>query len=175
MTLYHYIGADYPLTMGTFGESYALKKLSEVSKPDNPSDLRNILDLSHLDNEGVKVFETELDFAHVAITELRDPVLKDLLPINKNYIYELGGSFHLIQADKIGNFSFYQKNEKCVKELLLYLKRELKDGESIEIYSCWDSEEELPKAKEDSINLSSYQLQESFELNERLLVRIMKE
>lgn len=72
MTLYHYIGADYPLPMGNYGEKFTLKRLSDIPKPKDPSDLRNLLYLSHLENEWAKVYETELDFAYVAITELRD-------------------------------------------------------------------------------------------------------
>ncbi len=65
MTLYHYIGANYPLSMGSYGEKYTLKKLSDIPKPDDPSDLRNIMDLSEFEDEWVKVYETELDFAYV--------------------------------------------------------------------------------------------------------------
>jgi hypothetical protein len=175
MTMFYYIGANYPLPTGNYGEKYTLKKLKDIPKPSDPNDLRNIMDLSHLENEWTKVYETELDFAFVTIMEIRDADLKEELPMNKAYIYELGGSFHLNEADKTNHFSSYQANEKCVKELLSYVERELIEGETIEVYSCWADEEDLPIREEETINLSSFNLGKTFEIGERKLIRFVLE
>lgn len=175
MTMFYYIGANYPLPMGSYGEVYTLKKLKDIPKPSDPNDLRNIMDLSHLENEWTKVYETELDFAYVAITELREPKLKGRLPMNKSHIYELGGSFHLREEDKTNHLPSFQANEKCVKELLSYVERELIEGENIEVYSCWADEEELAIQEEVTIQLSSFILGTTFEIKERQLIRFVWE
>lgn len=175
MTMFYYIGANYPLPMGSYGENYTLKKLKDIPKPSDPNDLRNIMDLSHLENEWTKVYETELDFTYVAITELREPKLKEKLPMTKSYIYELGGSFQLREEDKINHFPSYQVNEKCVKELLSYVERELNEGEYIEVYSCWAEEEAMPIHEEVTIHLSAFKLGTTFEIKERQLIKFVWE
>ncbi|MEK4149437.1 hypothetical protein NST02_20550 [Robertmurraya sp. FSL W8-0741] len=147
MTLYHYLGADKPLLLGSFGENYTLKKMRDIPKPKNKHDLRNVLDLSDLENEWVKVYETEIDFAFITVSELRDSALAKDLPINKRYMYELDGSFQLTGEDYFQNRIQYQCNEKCFRELFAYLKEHLQVGETIEVYSCWDSEEKQPRDK----------------------------
>lgn len=121
------------------------------------------------------MYETELDFAFVAITELREPKLIDRLPMTKSHIYELGGSFHLREEDKTNHLPSFQANEKCVKELLSYVGRELIEGESIEVYSCWADEEAFPIQEEVMIHLSFFKLGTTFEIKERQLIRFVWE
>ncbi len=176
MTLYHYVGADKPLPLGNYGETYTLKKMRDIPKPKNKNDLRNILDLSDLEDEWVKVYETEVDFAFVTVSELDDPTLKEKLPINKRYIYELGGSFQLTGEDYFQNRIQYQCNEKCFKELFAYLKEQLVVGETIEVYSCWDSEENQPRDStlDTQIDVSKYKIAYPLSFEDKQLITLFK-
>ncbi|QDP39285.1 hypothetical protein [Radiobacillus deserti] len=170
MTFYYYIAANYPLTEGTFGEKFTWKKLSDVPKPDDPADLRNCMDLSDLEDEWVKVYETELDFSFVAVTLLENDHIKELLPISERFVYELGGSFSYHRSEAFNNYDSFKGNEKCVMELLDFVKRELKKGESILVYACWDGEEALPVLSESTIHIDTFVLGSSFELENRHLL-----
>lgn len=172
MTLFHYLGADRELPEGDYGEIYTLQKLPGVPKPDDPTDLRNILDLSYLDDTWVKVYESELDATYVTINKMTSPELSSALPFQKKYIYELHGSFQLRQSDRDTNPETYTANLKCVTQLITYLREELAEGEAVEIYSCWAGEESWPMEEELSLILDQIADSGDFILKDKKLVTV---
>lgn len=146
--------------------------MRDIPKPKNKHDLRNAFDLSDLENEWVKVYETEIDFAFITVSELRDTTLAKNFPINKRYIYELDGSFQLTGEDYFQNRIQYQCNEKCLRELFAYLKEQLQVGETIEVYSCWDSEENQPRDEQQDrqIDIKKFKITYPFCFEDKQLI-----
>lgn len=173
MTQYHYISAPRKLPCGSYGEVYTLRKLSDIPKPDNEFDLRNLFDLSDLEDQYTKVYETELDFISMTIKEAAAEVKNDL-PLSLEYIYELGGSFSFDEEDVNDTHGLRQELEKCSNELVAYLKEHLDIGESVEIYSCWSGEERLPRDEHLDLTIKLEQIQSGmiFRVQDRQLIKV---
>jgi len=70
----------------------------------------------------------------------------------------------------------YEKNRKCIRELIAYLQSNLQAGEAFELYQSWIdglvNEVELPEQEPDFVlNLSTFQLGEQFDWRERQYIR----
>lgn len=179
MTLNHYLGSDRPLPTGSFGYKYTYQKYSGIPKSGDPHAIHNIIDLSHLNDTYVQVFETELDAAGLDISEVSTmpgrPWIQEL-PISKPYVYGFNGSFVLSKEMKAQNPQFFASSLKCITLLLSHMNDHMNAGESMEIYTCWDND--FPKVRnpalEYAIHLPDFEPGDTFNLVDKQFIRVTK-
>jgi hypothetical protein len=178
MTLAHFLGADRPLPTGYFGYNYTYQKYSGIPLPDDKNALHNIIDLSHLNDTSVQVYETELDAVGLEIGEFLYPPFRENKIISKPYIYGFnGGACNITDEIRACYPELYQQNLKCLNLLLSLIDEHLSKGESIEIYSCWDSETWMERNSELdlSLHLPSFDpLTDSIEFVDKQYITVTK-
>lgn len=178
MTLAHFLGADWPLPTGYFGYNYSYQKYSEIHLTDDKNALHNIIDLSHLNDTKVQVYETELDAVGLEIGEFLYPPFRENKIITKPYVYGFNGeACNITEEIRAGYPELYQQNLKCLNLLLSLMDEHLSEGESIEIYSCWDSETWMERNAllDRALHLPSFDpLTESIEFVDKQLMTITK-
>lgn len=176
MTLFHYIGADKPLPTGSFGYKYTYQKYSDIPKSDDPNAIHNIVDLSHLNDTYVQVFETELDAAGMYITEVTSGSFKQKLVISKPFVYELQGYFQISPELKKQSLQAYESGLKCIRLLISYMEEHLAEGDTMELYSCWAEEEDVSSdpSLAKTIHLPDFELGDSFALVDKQFIRVTR-
>lgn len=171
----HYLGSDRPLPTGSFGYVFTYQKYSSIPKSEDPNAIHNILDLSHLNDTYVQVFETELDAVGLDIGELILPWSQEL-PISKPYVYGFNGSFHLSKEIMTQYPQAYASNLKYTRLLLSHMNDHMNEGDSMEIYSCWDSD--FPKVRnpalDSAIHLPDFDPEDNFNLVDKQFIRVTK-
>ncbi|MEK5234365.1 hypothetical protein NST99_01440 [Paenibacillus sp. FSL L8-0470] len=176
MTLNHYLGSDRPLPTGSFGYVYTYQKYSDIPKSDDKHALHNIMDLSHLNDTLVQVFETDLDASGLDIGEVSSMPWRHELPISKPYVYGFNGSFTLSKEMKTQNPQGYACSLKSIRLLLSHMNEHLAAGESMEIYTCWDSD--FPKTINPDLNwtlhLPDFEPEGPFNLVDKQFIRVTK-
>ncbi|WP_236336597.1 hypothetical protein [Paenibacillus auburnensis] len=176
MTLNHYLGSDRPLPAGSFGYVFSYQKYADIPKSDDPSALHNIIDLSHLNDTLFQVFESDLDAAGLEIADVTALPWRQKLLITKPYVYGISGSFTISKEMREQSPLSFEIGRKCIGLLLSHMNDHMEEGESMEIYSCWDSELEMDRNPEldSTLHLPDFQLGDVFELADKQLIRVTK-
>ena len=178
MTLTHFLGTDRPLPTGNFGYTYSYQKYSELPNPEDKAALTNITDVLPMNDTYAIVFENELDAAGLEIGEFLYPPFMESRIITKPYIYGFnGGACHITDEIRTRSPELYRKNLKCLKLLLSHMDEHLSEGETMEIYSCWDSETWMERnpVLDRTLHLPSFNpLTESIEFVDKQLITITK-
>lgn len=183
MSIYYYIGANKELPLGSRGKKIINNgynddtpkkiikikncKLHEGSKP-----LEEIIDMSKFKENEIVEYETMIDAAGIYIEEVFSTHSKIKKHFKSKYIYQIApsfGQFWLSQKLFELDDECYLVNKKCVEELFKYIDENLGENEEIEFYSCWDSEEEMPRYKglDKTININNFQIGDYFELEDK--------
>ncbi|SIT87469.1 hypothetical protein [Edaphobacillus lindanitolerans] len=168
MTYYHYLAADRKLPETVLGEKVRYMKFSELPLPDDPGDIRNLLDPKDLEamaEEMVPVYDTELDAVFVTVTPV-DGDEADGLPVTKPFIHQIDGIF---EGDP-------EAVQKCAKELLGFLRSEFLPGEEVELYTCLSGEEDEARNEglDRKINLQDPDLRVPLWFRDRQLVTLKR-
>ncbi|WP_150272424.1 hypothetical protein [Paenibacillus tepidiphilus] len=174
MTLRHYLGSDRPFQAGHFGYVYTYKRYGDIPKSADPQALHNIIDLSHLDNTLVQEFESELDAVGLEITDISSLPWRQRLAVSKPYVYDLFGAFELRPELQEQAPQAYAAGLKCLGLLFSQIDEHLSEGETVELYSCWDGEEEMGVRSEWTLHLPSFTLGGPFALADKQLIRVTK-
>jgi len=178
MSLKHFIAAPHEIPVGEFGMKPVKIKLSDLNAERNRK--RDKKKQSNIDEQYVIHYEKEEDFYGVFIFEL-DHDLKQVLKtkFSNPYIYEFEGYF-------------YDTQDAChrrgIYALFEYINDRLAEGQYMEIYSCWDGEEqdETNEQLDTKINLSTCQfgkyltfsslneLSQMIQLEEKQFITVLK-
>ncbi|MDN5389245.1 MULTISPECIES: hypothetical protein [Bacillus] len=135
MTLHHFIGANKVLPIGEFGTNPTFKAISELKiKGINRNKHFQAKNNRHNSKSSlVKVYETEEDAYGIDIFDL-DPGYEAVRnKFTHPYIYEVQGYLHANNTPG---------QRKSIRSLFLFIEKHLSKGETIEIYSCFDGQED---------------------------------
>ncbi|TDL89554.1 hypothetical protein E2R55_09275 [Vibrio vulnificus] len=172
MTLHHYIAAEKKLPMGSFGLNATDIAVDKVRLPGKKYKNRVY------DKERVSVYQTEDISLGIEVIEVDNGYKEVKKHFNHSSVYEVVG--------------YLENPGKSIKELFKYVDQNLSEGESIEVYSCLDGEEQNPRDNnlDVVINLKTYQLGkhikldkkkylqqlgESFKLEDKQYIQVIKE
>ncbi|WP_028612565.1 hypothetical protein [Paenibacillus harenae] len=186
VTLFYYIAAAHELPTGSFGQKKTFITLIDYVTKVNPA-ARNQLPTQLLlekypqGDKLMEIYETEEDAAGLYIT---GPITRqDYSHLFRHpWVYQVdpeGGSFKINDEIKQSHPLSYKTSKKCLTELFAYLRRNMGNGEDIELYSCWAYGQErfadTPKKELDHVlELSTFQLENEFEWKERQYIRVKK-
>lgn len=185
MSMFHYIAASRELPTGSFGgrkpkagEPPKVIRFNAVMLPKGSVPLEQIIDLSDVKDDEIKVYETYEDAAGICIQSLEEWNKGIKTQFKNHYVYQLSaswGSFSLNEKIKNCDIEHYKANIKCINELSNYIRRNIKENEEIEIYTCWANEEgeERNHNLDTVIDLKTFNIGDNFEFKERqyILVR----
>jgi hypothetical protein len=138
--------------------------------------IHNIIDLSHLNDTLVQVFENDLDAAGLEIGEVTPLPWRQELLITKPYVYGINGSFYISKEMREQSPLSFEIGRKCIELLLSCMNDYMNEGESMEIYSCWDSELAMGgnPGLHWTLHLPDFQLGDSFGLIDKQFIRVTK-
>lgn len=156
MTLHHFIGANIELPTGSFGRNPTYKPLSELKLKGMSEDKQN---KKNNGSKLVKAYETEEDASGIDVLNLVSgyELVRD--KFTTPFVYEVQGYLD-------SNITSFHR--KSIKSLFSYIDEHLLKGDFIEIYSCWDGQEEKEKdnSKDVVINLTTLQFGNHIRLND---------
>jgi hypothetical protein len=139
--------------------------------------LEQVIDLSWIQEDRIAVYDKMADAAGIYISELGRESEAIRRHFQQPYVYGVGanmGGFHLNPGMKEWFPDEYEANVRCI-QVLFDLFRETGEGNAwFELYSCWFDEEEEPgdESLSTTIQLSSFEISEQFELKHRQYIRI---
>lgn len=189
MSRFYYLASPVPLPCGESGLAFTMKPYSEVvaspehqlkqeeSRQAGMVPLGDIVDLSHLNDKLVMVFETEEDAAGIVIRELdtyREAVRHHF---KQPYVYQItaeGGGFEIpanVPEELAVNFL---PARKCCRLLGELLREQAVPGEYFEFYTCWAGEEDWPRANklDRDVDMASFVWEEGLQPQEKQYIRI---
>lgn len=188
MSIYYYIGANKELPLGSRGKKKIdngydvdsppkVIKIKNYSLPEGAVPLEEIIDMSKFKPSEIEEYETMVDAAGIHIHDVFWAHSRIKKHFKSKYIYEFSpnfGNFWLSQRLMELDSEAYLVNKKCVEELFKYIKENMDENEEIEIYSCCDSEEEMPRKKELDwiININSFKIGDSFDFEDKQYIVI---
>lgn len=191
MTLFHYIGSPVELPLGERGSRSSFKTYSELlndpvfqakrekARMQGTIPLEDIIDLSHLKDEEVQVFDTEEDAAGIYIEELGSWNREICKHFHSEYMYRISpswGGFRVLSAHLETREESENASLKCCRELFKLMRDFGPAGAEFELYSCWADEESYPrkKAQDRIIELSSFSLEAGFDMEDKeyILVKL---
>ena len=149
MTLHHYLAAEKKHPMGSFGLNPTEIAIEKVGQPGKKNKNRVY------NKEIASVYQTE-DFIHgIEVIEVDNGYKEVKEHFNHSYVYEIVG--------------YLENPGKSIKEFFKYVDQNLSEGESIEVYSCLDGEEQKPRDNKLDvvINLKTYQLGKYIKLDKK--------
>ena len=183
MSIYHYIGANKKLPLGERGRKKidsshgednqkTVIRIENYTLPEGSIPLEQIIKMPNINSNEIEEYETMEDAAGIYIGDIYPSHSKIKKHFKSKYIYQFSANFayfslneRLLELDS----EMYLVNKKCFNELFKYIEENINENEEIEIYSCWDNEEEEPRIKrlDMIINLNSFEIGVNFELEDK--------
>lgn len=189
MSRFYYLASPVPLPCGERGLIFTMKLYREViaepeyqykqeeSRQAGRIPLGDIVDLSHLNDRHVMVFETEEDAAGIVLHEPGVYQIAIRHHFHQPYVYQIsaqGGGFEIprnLPEEMEGNFL---PTRKCCRLLGELLNENAVSGEYFEFYTCWDGEEEWPREQklDWDVDLASFVWEEGLQPQEKQYIRL---
>ncbi|WP_338552881.1 hypothetical protein [Paenibacillus sp. KS-LC4] len=144
MSLFYYMASSHELPTGSFGMKCTTMTLIDYVTHVNPEaknhgHMKTLLESDPKGERLMENYETNEDAAGLYV---RGPMQdqETSLIFRFPYVYEVhpdGGSFEMNEEIKNASPTAYTCGKKCLTELFHYLDRNLRNGEEIELFSCW--------------------------------------
>lgn len=188
MSLFHYIGSSKELPLGERGrrKSSADKSSGKLTKairfrsahlPEGAIPLEQIVDLSHIQEDEIEVYDSMEDAAGIYIQDLGTWNGEIRGHFTNPFVYQIAanwGGFSVHPNLKENFPEQYKAHVKCIRELFDLMKEYGSDHEQFELYTCWDGEEKQRKNEKlhKIIDLKIFQLGDEFELKDKQYILI---
>lgn len=189
MSRFYYLGSPVPLPCGERGLAFTIKPYREAEvSPEHQlkqEELRqagrvplgDIVDLSHLKDKLVMVFETEEDAAGIVIHELNIHHAAVRHHFKQPYVYQIfaeGGGFEIPINLPVEMAENFLPARKCCRLLGELIRERAVPGEYFEFYTCWAGEEEWPRATklDRDVDMASFVWEEGLQPQEKQYIRI---
>lgn len=190
MSMFHYIGSNRELPLGergrikssddrSSGKSTKAIRFRSAILPEGSTPLEQIIDLSHIKEDEIEVYDSMEDAAGIYIEELGNWNAAIRKHFKSPFVYQISpnwGSFFLNSELEKQLPDEYRASVKCINELFKLMREYGVDHDEYELYSCWANEEDEMKNDEltKTIDLKSFTISDNFELKERqyILVKI---
>lgn len=184
MSLYHYMASAKPLPLGARGGKKSLDDVSGDKPPkafrfkayelqEGMTPIDQIMDLSHIQDDEIEVYDTMEDAAGIYINSLGpwNEVIKRHFKLP--YVYEVApnwGQFFYSEELKLKFPEEYRASRKCVTELF-QLMRDYGDEQNneFELYSCWTENEHKARNHrlDRFIELNTFNWEDSFQMHDQ--------
>lgn len=190
MSFMYHIASNKELPLGSFGgkKSYKLENAKKETKafkilsadlPKSAVPLEQIIDLSHIKEDEIEVYDTFEDAAGIYVENIH--------PSNENVRKHFKNKFIYQVSENIGKFFFdpellkndretFLANRKCITTLFDCIRNNISENECIEIYTCWYGKEgeERNYNLDTVIKLNDFIIGDSFELKEGQYILVEK-
>lgn len=186
MTQFYYIAAAHELPTGSFGKNGTTITLIDYVTNVNPAvkdqwTMKALLEKYPEGDKLMEIYETEEDAAGLYVS---GPLTAQNYShvFRQPIVYQVdadGGSFKIDDEMKRSQPLSYRTSLKCLTELFHYLRRNMREGEEVELYSCWADGRgrfaDAPQKELDlKLDLSAFQLGDEFDWKDRQYIRVQR-
>jgi hypothetical protein len=175
VSMFYYMAVGRELPVGSFGLKKTVMKLRDYLEHVNPSagerfHISALLEKGSIEDHSIDIYETEEDAAGLIV---KGPLQQeeDGWPFSHPLVYGIfpqGGQFRM-DPEQPGSG---RTGQKCLSELFDYLHRNLKPGETAELYAAWADGPDRFQAPRNKkldleLRLDTFQLGDTFKWEDR--------